>query len=309
MNQNEWLDYFETVNGRKPSPKEFAQAKAAGEFTIENTKTAETVSKEEQGAVLNSVQNTAAPQTPTSINTQLAPNGGVVAQPAAKKKMSKNVKIVIASIVAFIFLIGACLGGYFWLRYESSKIDEGTWLIQSDQYYDKKKDKMVDSLKETKAYGFKSLDYLTVKGKEIKTYSYTDLRTTESVSVMDYETGNEFTYDAWNQTWSHILSAKEYEKQVNKVLDKTYKGNKYIDKDDIQGYKDDYIDNYKDALKSTYRYTVKGNNLTVSVYDNKNKLVARRIYKKITGDEEDKLLYDYDKAVKDDKELYDSLKD
>ena len=32
MTREEWLDYFETVNGRKPSVQEMADALKAGEF-------------------------------------------------------------------------------------------------------------------------------------------------------------------------------------------------------------------------------------------------------------------------------------
>ena len=35
MNQQEWIEYFELVNGRKPTPAELAQAQAAGEFILE----------------------------------------------------------------------------------------------------------------------------------------------------------------------------------------------------------------------------------------------------------------------------------
>ena len=35
MNQQEWIEYFELVNGRKPTPAELSQAQAAGEFILE----------------------------------------------------------------------------------------------------------------------------------------------------------------------------------------------------------------------------------------------------------------------------------
>ena len=35
MTRAEWLDYFETVNGRKPSVQEMADALKAGEFVNE----------------------------------------------------------------------------------------------------------------------------------------------------------------------------------------------------------------------------------------------------------------------------------
>ena len=32
MNQKDWIEYFEVINDRKPTPQEFAAAKEAGEF-------------------------------------------------------------------------------------------------------------------------------------------------------------------------------------------------------------------------------------------------------------------------------------
>ena len=52
MTREEWLDYFETVNGRKPSVQEMADALKAGEFVneapakAENTVTTEPVKVE-----------------------------------------------------------------------------------------------------------------------------------------------------------------------------------------------------------------------------------------------------------------------
>lgn len=35
MNQNDWVEYFEAVNGRKPSMQEFQEAREKGEFVVE----------------------------------------------------------------------------------------------------------------------------------------------------------------------------------------------------------------------------------------------------------------------------------
>lgn len=35
INQQEWIEYFELVNGRKPTPAELYQAQATGEFILE----------------------------------------------------------------------------------------------------------------------------------------------------------------------------------------------------------------------------------------------------------------------------------
>lgn len=38
MNEKEWLDYFETINNRKPTEEEIQQAKANGEFISQEAK-------------------------------------------------------------------------------------------------------------------------------------------------------------------------------------------------------------------------------------------------------------------------------
>ena len=37
MNKEDWLDYFEAINGREPSAKELAEALATGEFQDDAT--------------------------------------------------------------------------------------------------------------------------------------------------------------------------------------------------------------------------------------------------------------------------------
>ena len=34
MNQKDWVEYFEAVNGRKPSMQEFQEAREKGEFVV-----------------------------------------------------------------------------------------------------------------------------------------------------------------------------------------------------------------------------------------------------------------------------------
>ena len=38
MNEKEWLDYFETINNRKPTEEEIQQAKANGEFIFQESR-------------------------------------------------------------------------------------------------------------------------------------------------------------------------------------------------------------------------------------------------------------------------------
>ena len=39
MNQNDWVEYFEAINGRKPSMQEFQEAREKGEFVVERKET------------------------------------------------------------------------------------------------------------------------------------------------------------------------------------------------------------------------------------------------------------------------------
>ena len=39
MNQKDWVEYFEAINGRKPSMQEFQEAREKGEFVVERKET------------------------------------------------------------------------------------------------------------------------------------------------------------------------------------------------------------------------------------------------------------------------------
>ena len=85
MNEKEWLDYFETINNRKPTEEEIQQAKANGEFIFQE-------SRDED------------------VNPQQAQLSDQVTQPVsqvapAKTGLSKKAKIIIASVLGAICLL------------------------------------------------------------------------------------------------------------------------------------------------------------------------------------------------------------
>ena len=91
MNEKEWLDYFETINNRKPTEEEIQQAKANGEF----------ISQEAKDEGINPQQAQLSDQVTQAVS-QVAP---------AKTGLSKKAKIIIASVVGAIVLVALSFGG------------------------------------------------------------------------------------------------------------------------------------------------------------------------------------------------------
>ena len=110
MNEKEWLDYFETINNRKPTEEEIQQAKANGEF----------ISQESNNEGANLQQAQLSDQVTQAVS-QVAP---------AKTGLSKKAKIIIASVVGAIVLVVLSFGGYAFMHLQSGKIPEGTYLLE-----------------------------------------------------------------------------------------------------------------------------------------------------------------------------------
>ena len=113
MNEKEWLDYFETINNRKPTEEEIQQAKANGEFT----------SQESKNEGVNPQKAQLSDQVTQSVS-QVAP---------AKTGLSKKAKIIIASVVGAVVLVALSFGGYAFMHLQSGKIPEGTYLLETYQ--------------------------------------------------------------------------------------------------------------------------------------------------------------------------------
>ena len=104
MNEKEWLDYFETINNRKPTEEEIQQAKANGEF----------ISQEAKDEGVNPQQAQLSDQVTQAVS-QVAP---------AKTGLSKKAKIIIASVVGAVVLVALSFGGYAFMHLQGGKIPE-----------------------------------------------------------------------------------------------------------------------------------------------------------------------------------------
>ena len=114
MTRAEWLDYFETVNGRKPSVQEMADALKAGEFVNEAPAKAEDTATTEPIKVEAEIVETSTSPLPTETapevtapSTVAFPEGqAAMANLAPKKPMDpKKKKRILVSVLSAVVLV------------------------------------------------------------------------------------------------------------------------------------------------------------------------------------------------------------
>ena len=284
MNEKEWLDYFETINNRKPTEEEIQQAKANGEFISQESKN--------EGVNLQKAQLS---DQVTQAVSQVAP---------AKTGLSKKAKIIIASVVGTIVLVALSFSGYAFMHLQGGKIPEGTYLLETYRFYHKDKKKMVDGMESFKESGLESHDFVKVKGDNVKFYFYIQSGGNNLVDLADYDTDRSYRPDIWSRTLKLTMSLSEYSKVINQIVDSRYKISEYRIKADNDESKEIYIKSYKESLEETVRYKVKGDKLIVATYNKKGKLIEERSFKRLSKDDVKKLDYDYERDVRADKKLF-----
>ena len=173
MNEKEWLDYFETINNRKPTEEEIQQAKANGEF----------ISQESKDEGVNPQQSQLSDQVTQAVS-QVAP---------AKTGLSKKAKIIIASVVGAIVLVALSFGGYAFMHLQGGKIPEGTYLLETYRFYHKDKKKMVDGMESFKESGLEAHDFVKVKGNNVKYRTKADNDESKKIYVKSYKESLEET--------------------------------------------------------------------------------------------------------------------
>lgn len=313
MNQQEWIEYFELVNGRKPTPVELSQAQAAGEFILERPNVFNS-----NGQVTE--QRPIKPAEPVIAMTQQPQ----FAQPAAtfqqvvppKRGMSKKTKIILASVLGSLAAILLIVGGYTLWRYQSGKIADGTYEVVSFSRYDEDKDKMVDGLDEYKDEDLDFQSFVVVKNNQSRTYNLVESDNKSYVSLMDYETDVPQVFDPWNRTESQVLDADQVEDVTKDFMKKMRKDYSFYTKEEADKVVKNTTREYKDTLKEKRTYVKHGDEYTLTTYDKKGKLQSRITYKRMsTGDAEERwddykdAIKDYKKDLKTYSDQYDDFKD
>ena len=251
MTREEWLDYFETVNGRKPSVQEMADALKAGEFVneapakAEDTATAEPI-KVEAEIVETSTSplptETAPAVTATAPSTVAFPEGqAAMANLAPKKPMDpKKKKRILVSVLSAVVLVFLCIGGFMTYRYVTGNID-GKWYSSSlgREYSSSMSESLTDlDSKELEKYFTDTAVTMKVKGSNAKvTASYTFDKKTY---IKDYRERVQKSFSAfgdlfkafYGDSFENYYSEETIEKELDEALEKAAKdsGQKYDSK-------------------------------------------------------------------------------
>ena len=307
MNQQEWIEYFELVNGRKPTPEELSQAQAAGEFILERPNIFSS-----NGQVTE--QRPIKPAEPVIAMTQQPQFAQTTAtfQQVAKKGMSKKAKIILASVLGAVAVILLSVGGYSLWRYQSGKIADGTYEVVAYSYRDEDKDKMVNAFDEfDDVYSF-----VEVKNNRSRYYSYLEDNKSPYVSLLEYEHEIPQQFDPWNKTQTEVLTVEELESTVKDFMKDMSKDYSFYTKDATKEAVKESVKSYKKSLKEKRTYVKKGNEYTLSTYDKDGELQSRVTFKRMSkGDAEERwddykdAIKDYKKELKTYSDQYDEYKD
>ena len=249
MTRAEWLDYFETVNGRKPSVQEMADALKAGEFVneepikAEETATAEPIKVEAEIVETNanpaSIEGTPITVTPATV---AFPEGqAAVTNMAPKKGLdAKKKKLIIISVLSAVALILLSVGGFTGYRYVTGNID-GKWYSSSlgREYSSSMTEGLTDvDSKELEKYITKTAVTMKAKGSNAKvTASFTFDKETY---IKDYRERVQKTFstfgdlfkDLYGESFENYYSEETIEKELDEALEKAAKdsGQKYDSK-------------------------------------------------------------------------------
>ena len=251
MTRAEWLDYFETVNGRKPSVQEMADALKAGEFVneapakAEDTVTTEPVKVEAEIVETSTspLPTETAPAVTTTAPSMVAfPEGqAAMANLAPKKPMDpKKKKRILVSVLSAVVLVFLCIGGFMTYRYVTGNID-GKWYSSSlgREYSSSMSESLTDlDSKELEKYFTDTAVTMKVKGSNAKvTAGYTFDKKTY---IKDYRERVQKSFSAfgdlfkafYGDSFENYYSEETIEKELDEALEKAAKdsGQKYDSK-------------------------------------------------------------------------------
>lgn len=295
MNQKDWIEYFEVINDRKPTPQEFAAAKEAGEFESDSLNPQQTVSIEKptqvnQQSMAQSVKVSA--QQITQPDTPAVESMDKVPKP--KKKFTKKTKTIVFSILGVLTAILLIVGGYSLWRYQSGKLASGVYEEVYGEYYDYQNKKWIEIKKESAKDGVPLYDFVVVKGDNYQYHSFWKLDSGSYVNPTDYDsTVNTLKLYSWEKQAKFQMSFSEYESEFTK-LRKNYP--KFIN--------DTYFDvkeSYQKKSKTTVLYEKNGDMFTEKNYDEDGKLFLKRTFRRLSKEDSRERLADYDRAVEEDK--------
>ena len=295
MNQRDWIEYFEEINGRKPTPQEFVTARAAGEFVSDNPKSQQTgaVDKPTQvnqqsmaQSVKVSTQQITQPDTPTFESMYKVPK--------PKKTLTKKTKTIVFSILGAVTAILLIVGGYSLWRYQSGKIASGVYEEVYFESYDYEKKKWIDFKKDAAKGDLELYGFVVVKGDSYQYHPFGKVDSDRYVYPDYYDsTVNILKLYPWEKQAKYQMSFSEYESELKK-LRKNYP-------EYVNDTYPDFKESYQNRSKVTVLYEKSGDTFTEKRYDKDGKLFSKRTFRRLSKEASKKRLADYDKAVEEDK--------
>ena len=138
MNQNDWVEYFEAVNGRKPSMQEFQEAREKGEFVVERKEAPAPTTEAPAPATEAQAPSQEVPVAPSAPLSQ-EPTAVVQPQPSAKtlqpvprpKKLTFTFNKQAQIGAAFAGLVAVIALAWFFFFSGGTSLD-GVWLRNTD---------------------------------------------------------------------------------------------------------------------------------------------------------------------------------
>ena len=188
---------FRNNQYRKPTEEEIQQAKANGEFISQESKN--------EGVNLQKAQLS---DQVTQAVSQVAP---------VKTGLSKKAKIIIASVVGAIVLVGTFI--LVVMRLCTCKVVKylkEPICLKLIAFYHKDKKKMVDGMESFKKSGLEAHDFVKVKGNNVKFYFYTLAGGNNLVDFTDYDTDESYRPDAWSGTLKPTMSLSDIRKSLTR---------------------------------------------------------------------------------------------
>lgn len=295
MNQKDWIEYFEVINDRKPTPQEFAAAKEAGEFVSASPNLQQTVSIEKTTRVNQQDWDQSVNIDTQKITQPATPKFESMDKlPKPKRKLTKKTKTVVFSILGVLIAILLIVGGYSLWRYQSGKIASGVYGAVNFEYYDYEKKKWIDIKKESAKDGVPLYDFVVVKGDNYQYHSFWKFDSGSYVYPTDYDsTVNTLKLNPWEKQAKFQMSFSEYESELTK-LRKNYP--KFAN----DAYSD-VKESYQKRSKTTVLYEKNGDMFTEKSYDEDGKLFLKRTLRRLSKEDSRERLADYDRAVEEDK--------
>lgn len=214
---------------------------------------------------------------------------------------------VKGALIIFSIIWGtmALMTGFVLLGvYGSNQISDGTYQLESIRIYSSSRYDEETFNRGHDTYGDGLADFVKVKGRTLKFYSYPKEGTLNSDSLAGYQIGTEFRVEAFRQKLKPTKTLAEYRKEVESFVDSRFAAGRQMSASDSATLKNRIVDEYSESLQGRVSYQQFGpkhyKKLTIYKYDQLGNMIEERIYSPILYKDAEKLDASYFHDTKSD---------